>query len=170
VAKDRGAAAQAFAEPTGWRGRDARLSPEDREALAEARIAGLRAGLKLSPEQDALWPAVAEAMRGLSKERQAARRGWRERAQALREGAPGDLLGQLRATAARQASSAAALTRLADAATPLYATLDEGQKRRLAAMSHFAQPGERRGWRERGHRRSEGGSEFMGFGGASGRR
>ena len=42
-----------------------RFSPEDREAFTDARIAALRARLKLTPDQEKLWPAVEDAIRGL---------------------------------------------------------------------------------------------------------
>ena len=42
-----------------------RMSPEDMSAFVDARIAALRAGLKLSTEQERLWPPVEEAIRGL---------------------------------------------------------------------------------------------------------
>ena len=39
------------------------MSPEDRAAIFDARIAGLKAGLKLTPDQDKLWPNVETALR-----------------------------------------------------------------------------------------------------------
>ena len=48
------------------------------------------------------------------------------------------------------AASAAALKKIADAADPLYKTLDEGQKRRLAILTHHGRfGGEGGGWRHR---------------------
>src|SRR5262245_40147201 len=44
-----------------------RLSPEDRAALTDARIAGLKAGLKLTPAQEKNWPAVEAALRDRAK-------------------------------------------------------------------------------------------------------
>ena len=46
-----------------------RFSPEDREAFTDARIAALRAGLKLTPDQKKLWPAVEDVIRGLDRQR-----------------------------------------------------------------------------------------------------
>src|SRR5205085_10432265 len=40
-----------------------RFSPEDIEAFADARLAALHAGLKLSPDQERMWPPVEEAIR-----------------------------------------------------------------------------------------------------------
>src|ERR1700720_2165370 len=44
-----------------------RLSPEDRAAFADARIAAVKAGLKLTPDQEKLWPPVEAAVRDLAK-------------------------------------------------------------------------------------------------------
>ncbi len=57
-------AQQAPREAPGWR-----PSAEDVAALTDARIAGLRAGLKLTAEQERHWPAVETAIRDLAKER-----------------------------------------------------------------------------------------------------
>jgi hypothetical protein len=46
-----------------------RPSAEDIQALTDARIAGLKAGLKLSAEQEKHWPAVEAAIRDLAKQR-----------------------------------------------------------------------------------------------------
>src|SRR5258708_33990611 len=56
-------------------GRDAdraqpwRPSPEDAAAFADARIAGLRAGLRLTPEQERNWSAFEAAARDFAKQR-----------------------------------------------------------------------------------------------------
>ena len=48
------------------------------------------------------------------------------------------------------AASAAAMKKIADAADPLYKTLDDGQKRRLAILTHHGGHfGAERGWRHR---------------------
>src|SRR5947209_8688944 len=44
-----------------------RLSAEDRAALADAKIAAVHAGLKLSADQEKLWPPVESAVRDLVK-------------------------------------------------------------------------------------------------------
>src|SRR5580658_2526939 len=44
-----------------------RMSPEDRAAMADARIAAVHAGLKLSADQEKLWPPVESAVRDLVK-------------------------------------------------------------------------------------------------------
>ena len=63
-----GLAGAAFAHdhgPGGFRGhgRWSALTPEDRAAFTDARIAALHAGLKLTPDQEKLWPPVEAAIR-----------------------------------------------------------------------------------------------------------
>src|SRR5690242_18111981 len=53
----------------GREGRGFRPSAEDVAAFTDARIAGLKAGLKLTAEQEKNWPAVETAIRDLAKER-----------------------------------------------------------------------------------------------------
>ena len=65
---------------------------------------------------------------------------------------PDDPVARLRERAENMATTAAAMKKIADAADPLYKTLDDGQKRRLAVLTHmqhrFGGGGE--GWRHRG--------------------
>src|SRR6202043_4028638 len=49
---------------------------------------------------------------------------------------PDDPVARLRERADIMATSAAALKKIADAADPLYKTLDDGQKRRLTFLTH----------------------------------
>jgi zinc resistance-associated protein len=117
------------------RGPRARMSPEDRAAFTDARIAALHAGLKLNADQEKLWPPVEAAIRDLTKQRQEARQARRDRFLAMREQLDRDVPGMLRFMADRQAASAEALRKLADASAPLYAALDEGQKRRMTRLA-----------------------------------
>src|ERR1043165_4631460 len=50
-------------------GRGFRASAEDVAAFTDARVAALKAGLKLTAEQEKNWPAVETAIRDLAKER-----------------------------------------------------------------------------------------------------
>ena len=131
-----------------------RVSPEDRAALTDARIAAVHAGLKLNADQERLWPPVETAVRDFAKmridranARMTAKAGDSEDAQK-----PEDPVARLRERADNMAASATALKKIADAADPLYKTLDEGQKRRLAILTHM---GSRfgGGWGHRGFER-----------------
>jgi hypothetical protein len=126
-----------------------RMSPEDRAAFTDARIAAVHAGLKLNADQEKLWPPVETAVRDFAKMRI-------DRANARMNAKPDDdqqkpddPVARLRERADNMATSAAALKKIADAADPLYKTLDEGQKRRLAILTHMeGRFGD--GWRHRG--------------------
>src|SRR5262245_19057542 len=108
-------------------------TPEDRAALVDARIAALKAGLKLNAEQEKHWPAVEAAIRDLAKQRA-------DRAAAMRDGrnanaqARPDMIDRLRRGADAMTERAAGLKKLADAAEPLYKSLDDGQKHRLGML------------------------------------
>lgn len=104
---------------------------EDVTAFGDARIAALKAGLKLTADQEKNWPAVETALRDLFKqgsERLAAR------ASAERPKDPIERL-SLRADVMQQRG--AALKKLADAAGPLYKSLDDSQKRRFVTLARL---------------------------------
>jgi hypothetical protein len=132
----------AFAQQSSSSGAERwRPSAEDRAALVDARIAALRTGLKLSAEQEKHWPAVETAIRELAKQRA-------ERMEARRAARSGDnpaprpdAMERLRRGADALASRGAALKQLADAAEPLYQSLDEGQKRRFALLMRMGRHG-----------------------------
>src|SRR3954464_789459 len=126
--------------------RHIRMNPEDRAAMVDARIAAVHAGLKLNADQEKLWPPVEAAIRDLAKQRQEARQARRERFMAMRDQTERDVPGMLRFMADRQAASAESLRKLADASAPLYASLDDGQKRRMMRLGQgFMRMGEGRG-------------------------
>jgi len=98
-------------------------------------MAGLHAGLKLTPDQEKSWPAFEQAYRDL-----AAQRG--EEINVLRN--DGDRSGDPIQRAQRRADaltrSGAALKRYADAAAPLYQSLDDSQKQRFEVLSRLGTP------------------------------
>jgi hypothetical protein len=127
-------------------------SAEDAQAFSDARIAGLKAGLRLTPDQEKSWPAVEAAMRELAKDRIARmeeRRKERDaRGDQRRER---DMVAALRQRAESMSKRATGLARLADAAEPLYKSLDDGQKRRLAMLTRGMRPGGGHHWRGHDH-------------------
>jgi zinc resistance-associated protein len=109
-----------------------RLSAEDVQAFTDVRVAALHAGLKLTPDQEKLWPPVEDAMRNLAKVRRDQREARRGRDRdPVAETAPDAIRAQADALAARSD----ALRKLADASQPLYATLDQAQKQRAAMLT-----------------------------------
>ena len=58
-----------YAQHRPWFHEHMRMSPEDRAALTDARIAAVHAGLKLTPDQEKLWPPLEAAVRDFAKMR-----------------------------------------------------------------------------------------------------
>jgi len=151
----------AYAQHHQWFHDHVRMSPEDRAAFADARIAAVKAGLKLTPDQEKLWAPVEVAVRDFAKLRI-------DRANARMNARPddsqdsqkqdsqklGDPVARLRERADSMITTAAAMKRIADAADPLYKTLDDGQKRRLAILTRMeGRFGGGGGWRHGGFER-----------------
>jgi hypothetical protein len=141
-------------------GARAAISTEDVAAFTDARIAGLKAGLKLTADQEKNWPAVETALRDLGKqraERMNARAEARDnrraagRDNAAARPAP-DAIARMRQGADAMTARAAGLKKLADASEPLYKSLDDGQKHRFGALIRMGGRGgmERHHWQRRG--------------------
>ncbi|WP_342361503.1 Spy/CpxP family protein refolding chaperone [Terrarubrum flagellatum] len=112
-----------------------RFSAEDDAAFTNARIAALKAGLQLTPEQEKNWPAVETALRENAKQRVARIQQFRSQRDAMRQSRQDfDPATRLRRAAEVMSARAAEMNRLADAVDPLAKSLDESQKRRLAAL------------------------------------
>jgi len=106
------------------------VSREDAGAYLEARIAALHSGLQLTPEQERLWPPFEQAVREVAKLRQEGAR--------QRGGGPSgadDLMARIERRADALTRRGTALRALAQAAAPLWQSLDDGQKRRFAALA-----------------------------------
>jgi hypothetical protein len=141
-----------------------RLSPEDRAAFVDARIAALKAGLELTPDQAKNWPDFEKSLRDMAQvraERVAAREAAEQNPDKAR-GAPFDRLAQ---RADGMAKASAALKRIADTGKPLYTSLDDAQKARFKKLSWLLRPhhhhwqhqdgeGDHR-WREGGDREGQ---------------
>ena len=125
------------------------MNAEDRAALVDARIAAVHAGLKLTPDQEKLWPPVESAVREFAKLRidraNARMQGWERQDSQM----PDDPVARLRERADNMAASSTAMKKIADAADPLYKTLDDGQKRRLAILTRHGRFGGEGGWHRR---------------------
>ena len=141
-----------YAQHRHWSYGHMRMNPEDRAAFADARIAAVHAGLKLSADQEKLWPPVETAVKDFAKLRidRANARMNAEKDDSSQQ-KPDDPVARLRERADNMATSAAAMKKIADAADPLYKTLDDGQKRRLAVLTHMEHRfGGGEGWRNHG--------------------
>ena len=140
-----------YAQHRPWFHGPMRMSPEDRAAFLDARIAAVHAGLKLSPDQEKLWPPVEAAVRDFAKMRidRANARMEADKSDAGKTETGDNPVARLRERADSMAATATSLKQIADAADPLYKTLDDGQKRRLSLLTHL----EGRGFGAEGWRR-----------------
>jgi len=119
---------------TGQRGPHWSPSAEDVGALADARIDALHTGLKLTAEQEKNWPAVEAALRDVAKLRQER---LAARAKADRPQDPVERLGLM---ADAMQARGAELKKVAEAAGPLYKSLDDGQKHRFVLLARMLRP------------------------------
>ena len=120
---------------------------QERAALFDARLVGFRAGLKLTADQDKNWPAFETALRNVAKDRADRRRQMRSQDDDGERPTPID---RLHGISDRLAKRSTELRLVADAAAPLYGSLDDGQKRIFAALFHDLARESRRGahhWR-----------------------
>jgi hypothetical protein len=118
-----------------------RPNAADITAFGDARIAAVHAGLKLTAEQEKNWPPVESALRDLAKQRS----DWfAARASADK---PKDPVERLNLRADVMTKRGAALKKLADAAGPLYKSLDEGQQHRFVMLAKLGGRGGERGER-----------------------
>jgi hypothetical protein len=96
---------------------------------SDARTARMRADLRLTPEQENNWAGFENAMRDNSKRR--ADRETASRADRAQQKGPVDFIDQMRKGADSMSERSADQKKLADAAQPLFASLNDQQKRRF---------------------------------------
>ena len=182
-------AQQRFGEHDGFRHRGPRAehrhrpSAADMTAFTDARIAALKAGLELTPDQQKNWPAFEQALRDTAQLRIQRVEARQAHAQ---QGAAGAQTGQQATTPqpaqtqngpfdrlARRADNlekrGTALKKLADAGGPLYQSLTDAQKARFKTLARILRPHPRMrmAFNERGGGWNHG-SRGMGHGGQDG--
>ena len=120
-----------------------RLNATDRNTLTDMRVDLVKAALQLTPEQEKYWPAVEAAIRAGAEDRKArvakiqetvGRRADESRIEVMRNRDPIAFL-QRRSQALAQRS--ADLDKFAEAWQPLYNTLSQEQRQRMAALGIF---------------------------------
>jgi zinc resistance-associated protein len=172
-------AQQRFGDRDGFGQRGARtehrhpVNPADLAAFTDARIAALKAGLELTPDQQKDWPAFEQALRDVAQLRM--QRIQARQARMLQGGAqqgvtpqpgaaPQPAQGQngpfdrLARRADAMAKTSAALKKVADTGAPLYLSLTDAQKERFKTLARLLRPHPRRfafnerngGWRQGG--------------------
>ena len=131
-----------------------RLSPTDMAAFTDARVAALKAGLELTPDQAKNWPPFEQAMRDMAQlriQRIQARQAREQQNDQQAATSPFDRLSQ---RADNMSKTSAALKKVADAGAPLYQSLDDSQKGRFVALARILRPhhhmraGMEGGWRQ----------------------
>jgi len=146
-----------------------RPSAADMAAFTDARIAALKAGLELTPDQQKNWPAFEQALRDVAQlrmQRIQDRQARRQQGATPQPGAtpqqgqnPTGPFDRLARRADNMAKTSAALKKLADAGGPLYQSLTDAQKERFTMLSRMLRPHRMRfafnehggGWRHGGH-------------------
>jgi LTXXQ motif family protein len=119
----------------------------DHEAMLDAKLGGLKAGLKLTPDQEKLWGPFEAAVRAAADMRMQHMEEMMARMHDMRAGDDMEKEGgefgeamspiqRLDGLANRLSEAGAALKKVADAAKPLYDSLDEQQKRVFGFLSH----------------------------------
>jgi zinc resistance-associated protein len=101
----------------------------DHQVLLDAKLAGLKAGLKLTSDQEKLWGPFEAAVRDAAKMRTQHMRAMMDRMRGMEDAGRRSPVDHIEMMAAHMTEAAAALTKIADTAKPFYASLDESQKR-----------------------------------------
>ena len=147
-----------------------RPSAVDVAAFTDARIAAMKVGLELTPDQAKNWPAFEQAVRDMAQLRidrikaQEAQDKQQDQQQSQQQSqqqatSPFDRLAR---RADNMAKRSAALKKVADAGAPLYQSLDDAQKGRFTVLARMLRPHEPRfeSWRRFGESYGHGGPGF----------
>lgn len=133
------------------------MSPETRTRLQEGKLAGAKAALKLTAEQEKLWEPVEAQVRTFFKDRadrQAERKEMREERRKQRaEGKDvkrRDMAERVEKMSQRMSERAERMKAFSEAFKPFYASLSDEQKEVLRPLARKLLPGMGRG--HRGHR------------------
>jgi hypothetical protein len=129
-----GMSSVSLAAPPEYAGERHQLSAEDKAAFTDAHVAALKAGLKLTDAQEKNWPAFETVLRDVAKARAAHMAEWREKAKERHEHP--NFIEVLRDGAKAMTARAGEMEKIADAAKPLYDSLDDAQKRRFGILFH----------------------------------
>jgi hypothetical protein len=114
----------------------------DHEAFLDAKLAGLKAGLRLTSDQDKLWPPFETAIREAAKLHMDQMKSMIDRMRKMHEmmmqrtepGEGGSPIDRLEVLGQHLSERGAAIEKVADAGKPLYASLDDSQKRRFVML------------------------------------
>ena len=109
----------------------------ERETILDAKLAGIKAGLGLTADQEKLWGPFETAVKDAQKSRMDAM------GQMMRTREQGERMSpiaHLDAMAERLSQGAANVKKIAEAAKPLYDSLDEPQKHKFGTLGRMLMP------------------------------
>ena len=144
--------APAASQDQGRQDRRPRMSQDDFNRLVDARVASIKAGLKLSGDQERLWAPVETAIRTSATERftRFEQRPTREQRQSA------DFMQRLERRSSMRTEGAQCSAALTTALRPLWDTFSEDQKRIAPRLLREAVDSNGPRWNERGGRRGHG--------------
>jgi hypothetical protein len=116
----------------------AQQSETDRLTLIEARIAAVKTGLQLTPAQQKDWDNLEKTVREVITARAARQIADVKEAAAFHD--KDDVVSGMKLAARDFSARGAELNRVADAAAPLFASMDPAQKHRFAVLLHSFSP------------------------------
>ena len=108
----------------------------DRQTMLDAKLVGMKAGLGLTADQEKLWGPFESAVKDADKSRMDAMGQMMRRAQG-EDMSPVD---RLEAMSDRLSQGATNVKKIADAAKPLYGSLDESQKHKFGMLGRMLMP------------------------------
>ena len=109
----------------------------DRETILDAKLAGMKADLQLTADQEKLWSPFEAAVKDAAKARMDA---MQKIMQTHDQGEHMSPIDHLEAMADRLSQGAADIKKIADAAKPLYASLDDSQKHKFGMLGRMLMP------------------------------
>ena len=104
----------------------------DREAMLDARLGGMKAGLKLTPDQEKLWGPFESAVRDGAKARMENMRQMMQNRERFERMAPSE---RMETMSNRMAQGAAEFKTIGEAVKPFYASLDDTQKHKFGLFA-----------------------------------
>jgi hypothetical protein len=110
----------------------AQQSAEDRATLVEARVAALKAGLKLTPAQEKHWDTLEKVLREVIAARSARRNVFQEKSAEFHQ--KDEVIEGMKLGGGDLVARGEELLKVADAATPLFESLDAAQKHRFTVL------------------------------------
>ena len=114
---------------------------ERQSVLLDAHLAGMKAALKLNEEQAKNWPAFESAIRDAAKARWER---WTQARDRMAQGERPSPIERMTIMADHIEKTAADLRKVIEASKPLYASLDDTQKREFGPLMHEFKPNCRR--------------------------